>query len=261
MPDSGSTVRTPLVIGNWKMNPASMDAALELAGGVRAGAEGLTDAIAVVCPPAIWLRAVADSLEGGPVKIGAQTMHAEEGGAFTGEISPLMLTGLAEYVIIGHSERRQYACETDQTVAAKVASAVRHGLRPILALGERADERAAGATEAVIDRQLRIGLSRVDRLGGSRLVIAYEPVWAIGSGEPAFPADAQAVASEIRGTLRELDPDAADEIAILYGGSVTPENAAAFFEQPEIDGALVGGSCLDAGGFGAILQLAARSAH
>ncbi len=131
---------------------------------------------------------------GGPVKIGAQTMHAEEGGAFTGEISPLMLAGLAEYVIIGHSERRQQACETDDTVAAKVASAVRHGLRPIMAIGERADERAAGATEAVIDRQLRIGLSRVDRLSGSRLVIAYEPVWAIGSGQPASPVDAQEVA-------------------------------------------------------------------
>lgn len=254
-------MRTPLVAGNWKMNPPSLEAALELAAGVRAGAEGLTDAIAVVCPPAIWLRAVAGELHGGPVKIGAQTMHADERGAFTGEISPLMLAGLAEYVIIGHSERRQYDCETDETVAAKVASAVRHALRPIMAIGERADERQAGATQAVIDRQLRVGLSGLDRLIDSRLVIAYEPVWAIGSGQAASPADAQEVAMQIRATLRELDPDGADEVAILYGGSVTPENAAPFFEQPEIDGALVGGSCLDAGAFGAILQLAARSAH
>jgi triosephosphate isomerase (TIM) len=253
-------MRTPLVAGNWKMNPPSLQAALELAAGVRAGAEGLAGAIAVVCPPAIWLSAVADQLRDGPVHVGAQTMHPDERGAFTGEISPLMLAGLAEYVIIGHSERRQYDCETDEKVAAKVESAVRHGLRPIMAIGERAEERQAGSTEAVIDRQLRAGLSQLERLEGSRLVVAYEPVWAIGSGQAASPADAQQVAAQIRAILQELDP-AADEIPILYGGSVTPENAAPFFEEPEIDGALVGGSCLDAGAFGAILQLAARSAH
>jgi triosephosphate isomerase len=253
-------MRTPLVAGNWKMNPPSLQAALELAAGVRAGAEGLAGAIAVVCPPAIWLSAVADQLRDGPVHVGAQTMHPDERGAFTGEISPLMLAGLAEYVIIGHSERRQYDCETDEKVAAKVESAVRHGLRPIMAIGERAQERQAGSTEAVIDRQLRAGLSQLERLEGSRLVVAYEPVWAIGSGQAASPADAQQVAAQIRAILQELDP-AADEIPILYGGSVTPENAAPFFEEPEIDGALVGGSCLDAGAFGAILQLAARSAH
>jgi triosephosphate isomerase (TIM) len=254
-------MRTPLVAGNWKMNPASLQAALELATGVRAGAEGMAGAIAVVCPPAIWLSAVADQLRDGPVHVGAQTMHHEEHGAFTGEISPLMLAGLAEYVIIGHSERRQYDCETDEKVAAKVASAVRHALRPIMAIGERAEERAAGSTKAVIDRQLRAGLSQLEGLDGSRLVVAYEPVWAIGTGQAASPADAQEVAAQIRAFLHQLDPEAADEIPILYGGSVTPENAAPFFEQPEIDGALVGGSCLDAGAFGAILQLAARSAH
>lgn len=253
-------MRTPLVAGNWKMNPPSLEAALELAARVGAAAEAVPGATAVVCPPAIWLGAVADELRDRPVRVGAQTMHADERGAFTGEISPLMLSGLAEYVIIGHSERRQYDCETDEKVAAKVASAVRHGLRPIMAIGERADERRAGSTSAVIDRQLRAGLSNLGQLAGSRLVLAYEPVWAIGTGEAASPADAQAVATQIRAVLRELDPAAADEIPILYGGSVTPENAASFFEQPEIDGALVGGSCLDAGAFGAILQLAARSA-
>jgi triosephosphate isomerase (TIM) len=254
-------MRTPLVAGNWKMNPPSLELALELAARVGAAAEAVPGATAVVCPPAIWLSAVADELRDRPVRLGAQTMHPDERGAFTGEISPLMLAGLAEYVIVGHSERRQYDCETDEKVAAKVASAVRHGLRPIVAIGERADERRAGSTSAVIDRQLRAGLSNLERLSGSRLVLAYEPVWAIGTGEAASPADAQAVAAQIRAVLRELDPDAADEIPILYGGSVTPENAASFFEQPEIDGALVGGSCLDAGAFGAILQLAARSAH
>ncbi|MDQ2934954.1 MAG: triose-phosphate isomerase [Chloroflexota bacterium] len=254
-------MRTPLVAGNWKMNPPSLQNALELAAGVRAVAEAAPGATAVVCPPAIWLSAVANELRDGPVRVGAQTMHPDERGAFTGEISPLMLVGLAEYVIIGHSERRQYDCETDEKVAAKVASAVGHGLRPIMAIGERADERRAGSTGAVIDRQLRAGLSNLDRLAGSRLVLAYEPVWAIGTGEAASPADAQTVAAQIRAVLHELDPDAASEIPVLYGGSVTPENAAVFFEQPEIDGALVGGSCLDAGAFGAILQLAARSAH
>jgi triosephosphate isomerase len=254
-------MRTPLVAGNWKMNPPSLERALELAARVGAAAEAVPGATAVVCPPAIWLSAVADELRDRPVGVGAQTMHPDERGAFTGEISPLMLAGLAEYVIVGHSERRQYDCETDEKVAAKVASAVLHGLRPIMAIGERADERRAGSTSAVIDRQLRAGLSNLERLSGSRLVLAYEPVWAIGTGEAASPADAQAVAAQIRAVLRELDPDAADEIPILYGGSVTPENAASFFEQPEIDGALVGGSCLDAGAFGAILQLAARSAH
>jgi len=253
-------MRTPLVAGNWKMNPPSLEAALELAARVGAAAEAVSRATAVVCPPAIWLSAVADELRDRPVRVGAQTMHPGERGAFTGEISPLMLAGLAEYVIIGHSERRQYDCETDEKVAAKVASAVRHGLRPIMAIGERADERRAGSTSAVIDRQLRAGLSNLEQLAGSRLVLAYEPVWAIGTGDAASPADAQAVATQIRAVLRELDPAAADEIPILYGGSVTPENAASFFEQPDIDGALVGGSCLDAGAFGAILQLAARSA-
>lgn len=256
-----TSVRTPLVAGNWKMNPPTLEAALALAAGVRAGAEGLSGAIAVVCPPAIWLAAVADELRGGPVKVGGQNMHAEESGAFTGEISPLMLSAVAEYVIIGHSERRQYDCETDEKVAAKVASAARHGLCPILAIGERAAERAAGSTEGVIDRQLRGGLSGLEQLAGSQLVVAYEPVWAIGSGQAASPADAQQVATQIRAILHELDSEAGDDVPILYGGSVTAENAAPFFEQPEIDGALVGGSCLDAGSFGAILQLAARSAR
>ena len=250
-------MRTPLVVGNWKMNPTSMEAAIELAGGVRAGAEGLTDAIAVVCPPAIWLRAVADSLDGGPVKIGAQTMHAEEGGAFTGEISPLMLAGLAEYVIIGHSERRQEACETDDTVAAKVASAVRHGLRPIMAIGERADERAAGATEAVIDRQLRIGLSRVDRLSGSRLVIAYEPVWAIGTGRNATDAQAQEVHAFIRELIgKRWNKGCGDRVRIQYGGSMKPENAAGLMAQPDVDGGLIGGAALNAESFLAIVNSA-----
>ena len=185
-------------------------------------------------------------------------MAAEESGAFTGETSPLMLRGVADWVILGHSERRQYYGETDESVRRKVASAVAHGLRPILAIGERLEERAAGATEAVIDLQLRIGLADLDGIAGSGLAIAYEPVWAIGTGNAATGDDAQAAAAQIRDYLRELDAVGADEVAILYGGSVTPDNAREIFAQPDIDGALVGGASLDAAGFGRIVACAAE---
>jgi triosephosphate isomerase len=181
-------------------------------------------------------------------------MHFEERGAFTGETSPLMLAGLASFVILGHSERRQYDGETDEAVGRKVASAVAHGLRPIVAVGERADEHRAGETGAVIDRQVRAALAGLGRIGGSGLVVAYEPVWAIGTGDAASPADAQAVASQIRAILRELDADAADEVPIQYGGSVTDANALEFFRQPDIDGALAGGASLKPETFAAILR-------
>jgi triosephosphate isomerase len=183
-------------------------------------------------------------------------MHFEERGAFTGETSPLMLAGLASFVILGHSERRQYDGETDEAVGRKVASAVAHGLRPIAAVGERADERRSGATEEVVDRQLRAALAGLDRLAGTGLVIAYEPVWAIGTGDAASPSDAQAVAAQIRAILVEIDDEAAETIPIQYGGSVTEANAADFFAQPDIDGALVGGASLKPEAFAAILRAA-----
>ncbi|HEY4768580.1 MAG TPA: triose-phosphate isomerase, partial [Candidatus Limnocylindria bacterium] len=176
--------RTPLVAGNWKMNPAERTAATGLAIAVNQATAGMAARI-VVCPPTVWLTAVSEVLRGGStaagsVAVGAQTMRAEEKGAFTGETSPLMLAGLAQYVIIGHSERRQYDNETDAAVAGKVASAVAHGLIPIACIGESADERRGGLTAVVIERQLRAAISRLDRIAGSGLVIAYEPVWAIG---------------------------------------------------------------------------------
>jgi triosephosphate isomerase len=186
-------------------------------------------------------------------------MHFEERGAFTGETSPLMLRDVATFVILGHSERRQYDGETDERVGLKVASAVAHGLRPIAAVGERAEERRAGETAAVVDRQVRAALGGLERLGGSGLVIAYEPVWAIGTGEAASGDDAQAVAGQIRAILRELDPEAADEIPIQYGGSVTADNAAEFFSQPDVDGALVGGASLKPDVFAAILRAGAEA--
>ena len=249
-------MRMPVVAGNWKMNPASREDALALAHAVAAAAASAPSVTTVVCPPTIWLESIVAALAGTPIAVGAQTMHAEESGAFTGETSPLMLADRATFVILGHSERRQYDCETDEAVGRKVASAVWHGLRPIAAIGERAEERRAGDTAAVIDRQLRAAIGRLDRLAGTGLVIAYEPVWAIGTGDAASGQDAQEVARQIRSILREADAHAADEIAIQYGGSVTADNAGEFFSQPDIDGALVGGASLKPDAFAAILRAA-----
>jgi len=248
--------RRPVIAGNWKMNPAAQEEAVALAIAVAQDVQNL-DVTTVLCPPTVWLLPVASAVRG-RVRVGAQTMAAEESGAFTGETSPLMLRGVADWVILGHSERRQYYGETDESVRRKVASAVAHGLQPILAIGERLEERAAGATEAVIDLQLRIGLADLDGIAGSGLAIAYEPVWAIGTGNAATGDDAQAAAAQIRDYLRELDAVGADEVAILYGGSVTPDNAREIFAQPDIDGALVGGASLDAAGFGRIVACAAE---
>jgi triosephosphate isomerase len=250
--------RRPLVAGNWKMNPTERRAAIELAAAVADATANLA-VETVVCPPAIYLEAVAGAVAG-RIGIGAQTMRAEESGAFTGEISPRMLAGLATHVILGHSERRQYDNETDAAVAAKVRSAIDHGLVPITAIGERADERRAGQTQSVIERQLRAAISQLERIEDSGLVVAYEPVWAIGTGDAASPDDAQAAASQIRAILHEADPDGAHDVRILYGGSCTPLNAPGFFAQPDVDGVLVGGASLDAEAFAAIVRAAAVSA-
>jgi triosephosphate isomerase (TIM) len=255
--------RPPLVAGNWKMHPASTQLAVALALDVRDAVAGIA-ARPVICPPAIWLSAVAVAIGGGSTEpgrlgIGAQTMHAEEAGAYTGEISPLMVAEVAQYVIVGHSERRQYDNETDAAVAAKVASAVVHGLVPIACIGELAQERRAGLTATVIERQLRAAISLLPRIAGSGLVIAYEPVWAIGTGDAASGEDAQAAAAQIRSILAESDPAGADEVAILYGGSCTPDNAAEFFAEADVDGALVGGASLNAGSFARIVQLAVEA--
>jgi len=249
-------MRTPVIAGNWKMNPTSLSDATELAMSCRAAADRLSGVTTVICPPTIWLDGVRRAAGGGRLHIGAQTMHFEEKGAFTGETSPLMLAGLAAFVIIGHSERRQYDGETDERVGRKVASAVAHGLRPIAAVGERAEERRAGSTSEVIDRQVRAAVGGLERIAGSGLVIAYEPVWAIGTGDAASGEDAQRVAQQIRAIVRELDPEAAEQVPIQYGGSVTADNAAEYFGQPDIDGALVGGACLKAESFAAILRAA-----
>ena len=253
-------MRRPIVAGNWKMNPPSQATAIALAQACVRGVASQTEVTSVLCPPAIFLAAVAHATRDSDVLIGAQTMHHDERGAYTGEVSPLMLQGLAAFVIVGHSERRQYNGETDEAVGLKVASAVAHGLRPIACIGETAAQRRAGETSAVIDRQLHAAVGRLGRVASSGLVIAYEPVWAIGTGDAATGADAQAVAAQIRDILRATDASAADEVPIQYGGSVTPHNAGEFFAQPDIDGALVGGSSLLADAFVAIVEAAGRTA-
>ena len=249
-----TTRRQPVVAGNWKMNPPTREAAIALATAIERATAG-SSVVPVICPPTIFLEAVSSAV-GDRLGVGAQTMAADDSGAFTGETSPLMLAGLAGWVILGHSERRRYDGETDESVGRKVASAVAHGVRPIAAIGERREERQAGETAAVIDRQLRAAIAGLARIAGSGLVVAYEPVWAIGTGDPASGSDAQEAAAQIRALLSDADAAAADAVPILYGGSVTSANAAEFFSEPDVDGALVGGASLDAEEFSRIVQIA-----
>ncbi len=234
------------------MNPDRQTDAVALALAVADGVVGI-DAEVVLCPPTIWLLAVAAAV-GPRIGIGAQTVNPAPRGAFTGETSATMLEGLAAYVIVGHSERRG-AGETDGLVARQAVSVRAHGMVPIVAVGETADERTAGHTLAVVFRQLGTVLDVLAADHGP-LVVAYEPVWAIGSGTPATGADAQAVAAALRGELRSHARGLADDSRILYGGSVTAANAHEFFGQLDIDGALVGGASLEAETFIALARAA-----
>ncbi len=245
--------RVPLVVGNWKMHKTvgeARDLAAALVGSARPpGVE------VAVCPPFTALAAVASLLNGSPVRLGAQDMFWEPQGAYTGEVSPLMLGDLhCSYVIVGHSERRQHFGESDEGVAKKVRAAFAHGLIPILCVGERLEERDARQTERVVTRQLEIAVLELPAGQISRLVVAYEPVWAIGTGRAATGEEANRVAGLIRETLVRRAAGSAPDARILYGGSVTPDNAAEFSHRAEIDGALVGGASLDAQKFLAIVR-------
>jgi triosephosphate isomerase (TIM) len=236
----------PIVIAaNWKMNTTPADAG-ELARTIAARTRepGVTR---VICPPYVCLAAVRDGLAGEDVGVGAQNVHQELAGAFTGEVSAPMLAGLATWVILGHSERRAYFGETDELVGRKLDRAIAAGLRPILCVGEVLADREAGREAAVVDGQLRGALEGRDAaaLAAAGLVIAYEPVWAIGTGRNARGADAAAMADAIRGSLQSLGwGDVAEATPVLYGGSVTSANIAEFLAEPGIDGALVGGASL-----------------
>lgn len=250
-------MRTPFVAGNWKMNKTVAEAR-ELLATLSAGLKAVDGVEKVICPPFVAVPAVANLLEGTDIELGVQNMHWEEKGAFTGEISPAMVKEFCKYAILGHSERRQYFGETDETVNKRVLAAQKHAILPIVCVGETLAENEAGQTADVVRRQTVAALQGVHPDFAPSLVLAYEPVWAIGTGKAASGESAQHVHGQvIRATLVELFGQAtAQKIRILYGGSVTGANAAEFFSQPDIDGALVGGASLKQD-FIAIAQAAA----
>jgi triosephosphate isomerase len=253
-------MRIPFVAGNWKMNK-SVAEARHLVSELVPALEAIEGVEKAVCPPYTALMAVSALLEGTEVALGAQNIYWEESGAFTGEVSPGMVAELCQYVIIGHSERRAYFGETDETVNRKVKAALAHGLKPIVCVGETLEENEAGRTAEVVGRQMREGLAGVRFEAGSYpLVIAYEPVWAIGTGKAATPEIAVAVIGDvIRPALAELFGEAlAQATRVQYGGSVKGDNAAEFFAEEQIDGALVGGASLKVDDFVAIVRAAVR---
>ena len=239
-----------VVAGNWKMNTTVAEA-VALAAGVRDGAAaapGVDNVELVLCPPFVSLSVVSDAVRGSAIKVGAQNMHFQESGAFTGEVSPGMLRGLCDYVILGHSERRQMFGETDESVNSKVKAAQAAGLKPILCVGESLEQREQGKASDVISGQVRAGLEGVD--DASNLLVAYEPIWAIGTGQAATPETAaEIMGGAIFETLRSLFSAAADNIPLLYGGSMNAGNAGEFAAQDCIHGGLVGGASLHADQF------------
>jgi len=251
-------VRRLFVAGNWKMNTTS-DEAVALARGVAERAPGDGVELAV-CPPSVYLQRVAQALDGSGVALGAQNMHFEPKGAFTGEVSSTMLRDVGcRYVILGHSERRHVFGEPDDLIGRKVRAALAAGLDPILCVGEQLEEREAGKTAEVNERQTRAGLAGVSADDATRVTMAYEPVWAIGTGKTATPDQAQEAHAELRGLIEALySKDIADAIRIQYGGSVKPENAREIFAKPDVDGGLIGGASLKADSFLAIAEAAAQ---
>lgn len=252
-------MRTPFVAGNWKMNK-TVEEARALVADMLPGLQEVKSVEQVLCPPFMSLMPVSAMLVGTEIGLGAQNLHWEEKGAFTGEVSPGMVKEFCKYVIIGHSERRTYFGETDETVNQRTLAALAKGLVAIVCIGETLAENEAGQTAAVLERQVLEGLKNIPTEQQTRLVIAYEPVWAIGTGRAATGPDAnRVVAAMIRPALRELyGKSVADATRVLYGGSVTGANAAEFFSQPEIDGALVGGASLKPVEFVEIVRAAAR---
>ena len=246
-------MRTKIVAGNWKMNKTATEASALIADIRKELNDGNIAVEVVVCPPFTDLKAAADALKGSKIGLGAQNMHWEANGAYTGEISASMLKDLGvKYVIIGHSERRQYFAETDETVNKKTKAAIAAGLIPLVCIGETLKEREGGKMEEVIVTQTKKGLEGVDL---STVVIAYGPVWAIGTGLTATPAQAQDVHALIRKTLTEMVGAAiANTVRIQYGGSMKPDNAKELMSCPDIDGGLIGGAALKGDSFAAIVK-------
>lgn len=253
-------MRKKLIAGNWKMNLTANEARAVIAA-LRKDIDRDAAALAkdrdlMIAPAAVAIPAVAQALAGSSIALGAQNMHFEDKGAFTGEVSAPMLKQFGvSHVIIGHSERRHVFGEDDTLINKKVAAAIRHGLVPILCIGETLDEHSAGKTLEVVVRQAQAGFAGVAKDSAPKAAVAYEPVWAIGTGKTATPEHAQMVQGSIREVLSELwDRETADKIRILYGGSVTPDNVDSLLAKPDIDGALVGGASLKADSFARIIR-------
>ena len=251
-------MRDYLVAGNWKMN-GDLASNAELVAGIVAGAPQSDNAKLLICPPFPYLAAVAAQIAGSKVAVGAQNVSEHESGAFTGEVAPAMLRDVGcEYVIVGHSERRSLYGETSFAVAAKFKAALDAGLKPILCVGETLDQRESGGTESVVEVQLGAVVDKVGITGFESAVIAYEPVWAIGTGVTASPEQAQDVHRHIRGVMAGHSAEIAESTQILYGGSMKGENAAGLLAMPDIDGGLIGGASLKAADFLAIADAAAQ---
>ncbi len=252
--------RKKLIAGNWKMNKTSADG-VTLVRDIVAAVGKQSDVDVVVCPPFTALESVGKTLEGSNVKLGAQNMHHEASGAFTGEVSAAMLRAIfATHVILGHSERRSYFGESDEFINKKVLAALKNQLKPILCVGETLAEREAGTTLKVVQTQTEKGLEGVSKEQAATLVIAYEPVWAIGTGKVATTEQAQEVHAFIRGLLVKLFGDAiAQKVRILYGGSMKPANAPELLAQKDIDGGLIGGAALEARSFVELVTAAAAA--
>jgi len=252
-------MRNACVAGNWKMNN-TVEEATQLIKEMKPGLDRIEGVLSIMCPPFTALAPAAELIKGSSLYLGAQNMYWEEGGAYTGEVSPLMVKELAEYVILGHSERRAYFHDTDEIINRKILTALSSGIKPIFCVGETLDENESGRTGEVVSGQIKAGLSGVQQGQLGQIMIAYEPVWAIGTGKAATPEGANQIIKDfIRNELAEsYSNELADDVVILYGGSVKPGNAREYFEQPDIDGALVGGASLKSADFIQITEAAVQ---
>jgi triosephosphate isomerase (TIM) len=243
-------MRTPIIAGNWKMHKTIAEA-VQLAHEIREAVADIKGVEVVLCPPFTALSAVEGVIANTEIGLGAQNMYWETQGAFTGEVSPLMLSGLCDYVILGHSERRQYFGETDEGVNKKIKAALAHKILPIVCVGENLAQNEAGETAAFVGGQVKAAFAGLSPEDAVKVVVAYEPIWAIGTGKSADPATANSlIGLNIRGVLAELYGEAiAQQVRIQYGGSVNPSNIEAYMSQPDIDGGLVGGASLKADSF------------
>lgn len=249
-------MRRPIIAGNWKMN-TNVAEAIDLAISMQEGLDAVEGVEKVLCPPFVSLAPLREMLKATTIKLGAQNMYHLDKGAYTGEISPTMLAPMCQYVILGHSERRQYFAETDESVNKKVKAALEIGLIPIVCVGEKLEENEAGKTEEVVSRQVRGAFAGIDAIGET--VIAYEPIWAIGTGKAATGPQANGTTALIRQVVRDLyGAKTGDSVRVQYGGSVTAANIAEFIGQPDIDGALVGGASLKGDEFVSIVSQTAQ---